>query len=58
MTGAIGKSTGAQAPSAKEMILARGFAPNLAAASAVVKTKAEAPSLSFEALAAVIVPSF
>ena len=58
MTGAMGKSTGAQAPSAKEMILASGLAPNLAAASAVANTNAEAPSFSFEALAAVIVPSF
>ena len=58
MTGAMGKSTGWQAPSANERILARGLTPYLAATSAVVNTKAEAPSLSLEALAAVIVPSF
>ncbi len=40
------------------MIRATGFAPSDAAASSVARTSAAAPSLIFEAFAAVTVPSF
>ncbi len=54
--GAIGKSMGSVAASAKLTILARGLAPNLSAASAVARTHAAAPSLKTDELPAVKVP--
>ena len=46
------------AASANDLILAIGFNPSSAAFSALINTKAEAPSLMVDALAAVTVPSF
>ena len=56
--GAIAKSTGAHAASAKEIILASGFEPCCLAASSDIKIVAAAPSFNVLALAAVMLPSF
>jgi hypothetical protein len=56
--GAIVKSIGLVAASAQESILAIGFKDSLCARSAVLKTRADAPSLIELAFAAVIVPFF
>ena len=55
--GAIGKSIGAVAASAKATILARGVTLCLLAACSVMSTQAAAPSFNVLALAAVIVPT-
>ena len=54
--GAIAKSMGATAASSYATILANGFSPLSLAAYSLMSTKAQAPSLIFDALAAVIVP--
>jgi hypothetical protein len=56
--GAMVKSIGFVAASAHESILAMGFAIMNFDRSRVVKTRADAPSLIDDALAAVTVPSF
>ena len=54
--GAMGKSMGSVAASAKLTILASGFTPIRSAAWAVARTQAAAPSLNTEAFPAVTVP--
>mmetsp|Transcript_16432 Transcript_16432/g.27860 ORF Transcript_16432/g.27860 Transcript_16432/m.27860 type:complete len:221 (+) Transcript_16432:164-826(+) len=54
--GAIAKSMGCTAASSKARILARGLTPLLLASSSLIRTKAAAPSLILEALAAVMEP--
>ena len=56
--GAMPKSIGATAASSYAIILASGFSPLSFAAYSLISTKAHAPSLILEALAAVIVPFF
>lgn len=58
LAGAIAKSTGSTAASSYPIILANGLSPLAYATSSSINTKAAAPSLSFEALAAVIVPVY
>mmetsp|Transcript_30682 Transcript_30682/g.89244 ORF Transcript_30682/g.89244 Transcript_30682/m.89244 type:complete len:210 (+) Transcript_30682:2759-3388(+) len=55
--GAMLKSMGLTAASANESILASGSTAILSAVSALIRTNAAAPSLSLDALAAVMVPS-
>jgi hypothetical protein len=55
--GAIAKSIGATPESSKPTILANGFNPLSLASSSLIKINEEAPSLIFEAFAAVIEPA-
>ena len=54
--GAIGKSIGSQAPSAKAITLAKGVNAFFLTYSPVASVSTAAPSLSVEAFAAVTVP--
>ena len=56
--GAIGKSIGSVAASAKPRTRASGVQPSAAAFSALIKIIAQAPSFNVDALPAVTVPSF
>ena len=56
--GAIGKSIGSVAASAKPRTRASGVQPSAAALSALIKIIAHAPSFNVDALPAVTVPSF